>query len=203
MNPYSKKKKHDNNPFKMDDFDNKAPTKPGEFVTSPSADYKHDLPIDLDSDSFKKQFKELSSMGQSMVGGGFGMVGDDSGGWDPAGDYMKKLSSMSDITGGSADAMRLISQRLGKEGLNKFATKLSGLVNKGANPLISLADAGKNLLDTGKTVTQKAGAVAQGASAIAATNFWNPAGWVAGALAIGGTLLQAFGGSKFKPGRFR
>tara|TARA_R110002110_G_scaffold185473_7_gene392602 strand:- start:334 stop:2085 length:1752 start_codon:yes stop_codon:yes gene_type:complete len=75
------------------------------------------------------------------------------------------------------------------------AAKLGSAASK-AMPLVSVAMSAKTLFDKKSTDIQKAGAVASAAGAIAMTNFWNPVGWVAGALTIGGTLAQLFGGKK-------
>ena len=67
-----------------------------------------------------------------------------------------------------------------------------------AMPILSVAQSISTLADKKSSDVQKIGALATTAGAIAATNFWNPAGWVAGALTIGGTLAQIFGGKSEK-----
>ena len=81
----------------------------------------------------------------------------------------------------------------GKEALSKGIGK--------AVPLLTVAQSVSTLANKNSTDMQKAGAVASAAGAIAMTNFWNPAGWVAGALTIGGTLMQLFGGKSKGPNR--
>jgi hypothetical protein len=88
----------------------------------------------------------------------------------------------------------------------------AGTVMGGVGGVLSTVDAVNTLSGTGDE-DEKAAAVIQGAGGIAGTasavasgvaaltgtaaaNFWNPVGWVAGALAIGGTLVGLMGNSK-------
>ena len=101
-----------------------------------------------------------------------------------------------DVTGKKVGtkAASEVGKEVAKKGIGGFLGKAVGK----AIPILALADSAKTIASGGTTAIQKAGAGLTALSAVAATNFWNPAGWVAGALAVGGTLMQAFGGSKFR-----
>tara|TARA_Y100001973_G_C5028838_1_gene246969 strand:+ start:55 stop:600 length:546 start_codon:yes stop_codon:yes gene_type:complete len=123
--------------------------------------------------------------------------------YDPGGEALKKTQSAVNLlsTGGEVVnkiAQKTAVQKTGEKVATEVAKNTGGGLVKKLVPLLSIADATKTVVDGGSTAIQKTGAVLQGAAAVAATNFWNPAGWVAGALAVGGTLLQAFGGSKHR-----
>ena len=119
------------------------------------------------------------------------------------------LGTGADVLGGLGNIATLADDELGLEdakaaaSLAKSGAEVLGkeAIGKGigkAMPVINVAMAAKTLTDKDSTDAQKAGAIMSTAGAVAATNFWNPAGWVAGALTVGGTLLTLFGGKKAK-----
>lgn len=94
--------------------------------------------------------------------------------------------------------------KLGAKGAASMGSKggaaLGQTLGKAA-PWVSVAMSANTLADKNSTDMQKTGALMSAAGAIAMTNFWNPAGWVAGALMVGGTLASLFGGKAQKPKR--
>ena len=112
---------------------------------------------------------------------------------------IKPANIMKDIIGKKtkdvvAKGGQEVAKEVGKKGIKGFLGKAVGK----AIPLLSIASGIKDLTKGGQTAVQKTGAAMGVLAGVAATNFWNPAGWVAGALAIGGTLMSAFGGSKHR-----
>tara|TARA_Y100000310_G_scaffold490_1_gene560 strand:+ start:5733 stop:8267 length:2535 start_codon:yes stop_codon:yes gene_type:complete len=96
--------------------------------------------------------------------------------------------------------------KLGAKGAAQMGSKggaaLGQTLGKAA-PWVSVAMSVNTIADKNSTDMQKTGAIMSAAGAIAMTNFWNPAGWVAGALTVGGTLAQLFGGKSKSKRRTR
>jgi uncharacterized protein (DUF736 family) len=106
------------------------------------------------------------------------------------------LDVAQDVTGATQVGSKIATQ-MGQKAVGKTLGSAAGKV---AAPL-AIAQSAKTLISKDSSDVQKAGAVMSAAGAVAMTNFWNPAGWVAGALAVGGSLLQMFGGKNKKQKR--
>lgn len=164
----------------------------------PEVDIEPDLPDDIEDILAKPG--DVKTEGASL-GDAAGTAGDIVGGATAL--HTLYNADPSDIEIGDVKA-GLDVAKLGAKGAAKMGSEggaaLGQTLGKAA-PWVSVAMSVNTLADKKSTDTQKAGALMSAAGAVAMTNFWNPAGWVAGALMVGGTLASLFGGKAQKPKR--
>ena len=114
-------------------------------------------------------------------------------------DEIDTASTAVGVTKGAGQAAKGLGKLVGSKVLEKGGEKVVSQVAGKAVPIVNIASGAKDITSTETTGMEKAGgaaAVATGVNALAAVagvNAWNPVGWVAGALAVGGTLLSIAG----------
>jgi hypothetical protein len=125
---------------------------------------------------------------------------------DPLKTAINKTSAVTSLAQTGAEVGGKVASKVGTEALKTTAGSAVKVLGEKVNPVLTIASSVKDVFEGShkKTATQKAGAVGTGAlAANTLLNFWNPSGWVSGAAMIGSMAAQMFGGSKFKPGRFK
>lgn len=124
-------------------------------------------------------------------------------------DVLTRAGGAADIAVGTGQIATQVGKKIGSKALEKGGEKAVGAIAGKIAPGIGIISGARDILSEETTTAQKVGGGAQvvggaatlatsgvlgTAAATAATQFWNPVGWAAGALAVGGTLLSMFGG---------
>ena len=97
------------------------------------------------------------------------------------------------LVSGIGTATKGIGSMVGSKVAQKIGEKTVGTIATKVTPGLNIASGVSDIASSDTTGTQKVGGAMTALGGVAATNFWNPAGWVAGALLAGGTLLNVLG----------